>query len=199
MKSIIKRVFIGFLLLAVSNSLYSQVHAIPLVGMNLSEFAFNSDSFDNRVEVGFQAGVLGRFGKNAFLQTGVLYSQMSNSVSYTDSLGSIPSEQLKVDGILIPIQLGFSIFSADIMRIRLLAGVQLSIPTNLSENSFGLTKSDLKGSNIGAAIGFGFDIFRFVLDANFSFGINDMLTTENFNAHLNLYTLSIGYLIGNSY
>ena len=124
---------------------------------------------------------------------------MNNAVSYSDSLVDIPAEQIKVNGILIPIQLGFSIYNADILKIRLLAGIQLSIPTDLEQNNLGISKSDFKGSNVGAAIGFGFDIFRFVLDANFSFGINDMINTDEYNAHLNLYTLSIGYLIGNSY
>lgn len=199
MNALFRKIVIGLLLIGFSNSISAQVFAVPTVGMNLSEYAFNLDGFDTRSEVGYQVGVLGRFGKNAFLQTGVLYNETSNSVSYVDSLSTIPTEQLKIKGVLVPIQLGFSIYNADILRIRLLAGIQLAIPTSLDENSFELSKSDLNGSSVGAAIGFGFDIFRFVLDANFSFGINDMLTTEDFNSHLNLYTLSIGYLIGNSY
>ena len=176
----------------------AQPFLIPQAGLNLSEFAFNNDEFITRSEVGYQFGFLGRFGKNAFLQTGVLYSQMNNTFTLEDTTGFY-NGKVTVNGLFIPAQLGFNIYNADIIKIRLLAGINMSIPLEVKDESSYLSKSDFTGMSTGAAVGFGVDIFRFVLDANFSFGISDMIELGDINSHLNLYTLSIGYLIGNSY
>lgn len=180
------------------STLNAQVFVIPEVGMNLSSFGFNKDTYNETANVGFQAGVLGRFGKNAFFQTGVFYNEFSNQIIYTDSLVSA-SDQLKVNSILLPVNVGFNILNLDIFKIRLLAGINVAFPINVDSNIFNITKSDFKTSNVAAAVGFGFDIYRFVFDANFSFGMNDMLSFDETSATLNLYTINIGYLIGKYY
>lgn len=176
----------------------AQVFVIPEGGLNLSSFSFNKDGYDETTSVGFQAGVLGRFGKNAFLQTGVFYSEFSNQIVFSDSLNT-SSDQLTVNSILLPINVGFNLLNLDIFKVRLLAGINIAFPINVDPNVFNISKSDFNTSNVGAAVGFGFDIYRFVFDANFSFGMNDMLNFDETSATLNLYTINIGYLIGKYY
>jgi len=194
---IIKFIFSVFILLIGSNS-QAQIHVIPQAGLNISEFSFNSDGYSQTSNVGYQVGALARFGKNAFLQTGVFWSQISNDIIYEDSLIR-NSGPVVVKGVLVPIQLGFNIYDADIFRLRLQAGINLSFPVTIDPNMLSIEKSQFKSSNLGAVIGFGFDIFRFVMDANFSFGVNDMLTVNEVNVNLKQYTLSVGYLIGDRY
>lgn len=198
MKSFIKRSLVIFLFLFFSNSFKAQVFVIPEAGFNLSNFSFAKDNYSATVGVGYQVGALARLGKNAFLQTGLFYSQFSNDISFNDSITLITGP-VTVNGLMLPVELGFNLYNADIIRIRLLAGINLAFPLNVNENVFSVEKENFKGSNVGAAIGFGFDIFRFVMDANFSFGINDMATFGDNNVSLNLYTFSIGYLIGDAY
>jgi len=188
-----------FLALSITfSSANAQVFVIPEGGMNLSSFSFNKEGYEETTEVGFQAGVLGRFGKNAFLQTGVYFSEFSNQIVYTDSL-STNSDQLTINSILLPITVGFNILNLDVFKVRLLAGVNIAFPINIDPNVFDLSKPDFNTSNVGAAVGFGLDIYRFVFDANFSFGMNDMLNVDQTSATLNLYTINIGYLIGKYY
>jgi len=194
----LKRTFFVFIILIASGSIRAQVFVIPQGGLNLSEFSFIKDNYTATTSVGYQAGALARFGKNAFLQTGLLFSQFSNEISYSDSLINIKGP-LTVRGLLMPLQVGFNLYNADIIRLRIMAGINLSFPLTIDENVFLIEKSNFKTSNIGAAIGFGFDIFRFVMDANFSFGMNDMASVNGTNVSLKLYTFSIGYLIGDAY
>lgn len=197
MKSGFNRLVVIFFVLLISNSSYSQVFVIPQVGLNLSEFSFAKAGFENSANVGSQLGVGFRFGKNAFFATGVYWSQYSNDIVYQDTLGLITSSTLNVKNILLPLQVGFSLYNADVFRIRLQAGINISFPIGVDDNDFNISKDNFNSSNVGAAIGFGFDIYRFVMDANFSFGMNDMLTIDDTSVGLNLYSLSIGYLIGN--
>jgi hypothetical protein len=177
----------------------AQVYVIPEVGLNLSQFSFNKAGYENTVDVGFQAGVLGRYGKNAFLQAGVFYGEFANQLMYTDSLMFSNSDQIKIQSIFLPIAVGFNIVNLDIFKIRLDAGINVTFPLEVKENSFNVVKSDFNTSNVGFAAGFGLDIFRFVFDANFSFGMNNMMTINDTDVSLNLYTISIGYLIGKNY
>lgn len=188
-----------FLLIISPKQSDAQVFVIPEVGMNLSQFAFNADGYEQTTNVGFQAGALGRLGKNAFLNVGLFYSQYSNQLTYTDSLSTITSDNINIEGILLPLGFGLNIVNLDIVKIRLMAGVNFAFPLSIEENAFMIDKSDFNSSSIGFAAGFGLDIYRFVFDANFSFGMNDMLTINETKASLNLYTLSIGYLIGGNY
>ncbi len=192
------KLLFSVLLLLLGSTVQAQMYIIPQAGLNLSDFAFNSDEYSKTSNVGYQVGALGRFGKNAFLQTGIFWNQISSEIQYEDSLIK-NSGPVVVKGILVPVQLGFNLYDADIFRIRLQAGINLSFPISVDPNVFSIEKSHFNGSNVGAAVGFGFDIFRFVMDANFSFGINDMLTVNDTSVTLKQYTLSVGYLIGNSY
>jgi hypothetical protein len=199
MKAVYISIFCCILVFATSlSTAKAQVFVIPEAGMNLSSFSFNKDGYSETANVGFQAGVLGRFGKNAFFQTGVFYSEFSNQIVFTDSLSS-SSDQLTINSILLPINVGFSIVNLDIFKVRLMAGINITFPINVDPNVFEISKSDFNTSTIGAAVGFGLDIYRFVFDANFSFGMNDMLSFNETNATLNLYTINIGYLIGKYY
>lgn len=198
MKTFIKRSLVIFLFLLFSASFKAQVFVIPEAGLNLSNFSFAKENYSATVGVGYQAGALARLGKNAFLQTGLFYSQFSNDITFNDSL-TVITGPVTVNGLMLPVELGFNLYNADIIRIRLLAGINLAFPLSINENVFSVEKDNFKTSNVGAAIGFGVDIFRFVMDANFSFGINDMATFGDNNVSLNLYTFSIGYLIGDAY
>lgn len=200
MKTLFSKIVLSvFTLLISASSLKSQILIIPEVGMNLSEFSFNLDGYDNSTNVGIQAGALARFGKSAFFQTGVFYSEYSNQIIYKDSTGFTNSDQLKISSILLPLNVGFSLVNTDILKVRLLAGINLAFPIKVDENAFSIEKSDFNSTSVGAAVGFGFDIYRFVFDTNFSFGMNDMLNKDGTTAGLNLYSISIGYLIGDYY
>ena len=175
----------------------AQVVIIPMAGLNLSKIKYDIPEGNTVPLTGYQVGANMRIGSGGFLQVGAFYHKYSNRFEGIDTTTlEAFSTDIKIDGVLIPIQFGFSIYNVDILKIKLMAGINIGIPTGMESNSLNLLKDDLKGSNIEIAVGFGFDIFRFVIDANFGFAMNDLFNDPSKNSGKNLYTLNVGYLIG---
>lgn len=192
-----KKTFIVFIIVTgfVSVSL-SQVHVIPAVGLNLSKIKFDLENGDTSPLTGYQVGASLRLGNAGFLQVGVFYHQYANRFEWIDSTQTENRTDVTFNGVLIPMQFGFSVYNVDILKVRLMAGINLGIPTNLKPNELELTVDDLNGSNVEIAVGFGVDIFRLVVDVNFGFAMNDLFIDKSLNSGKNLYTLNVGYLIG---
>ncbi|RLD23339.1 MAG: hypothetical protein DRI54_07490 [Bacteroidetes bacterium] len=192
-----KRIFIVFIIITGIVSVSSaQVHVIPAVGLNLSKMKFDLENGDTSPLTGYQVGASLRLGNAGFLQIGAFYHQYANRFEWIDSTQTENRTDVTINGALIPIQFGFSIYNVDILKVRLMAGIQLGIPTNVKPNELDLTVDDLNGSNVEIAVGFGVDIFRLVVDVNFGFAMNDLFADKALNSGKNLYTLNVGYLIG---
>jgi hypothetical protein len=174
----------------------AQIAVVPEVGLNLSNIKYDSAGVNTVPLTGYQLGANVRVGGGGFLQAGVFYHQYANRFEWVDSVGVASQSNITIEGVLIPIYFGFSIYNVDMLKIRLMAGINIGIPTSMKPNDFGLTADDLKGSNIEIAVGFGFDIFRFIIDANFGFAMNDLFNDPSKNSGKNLYSLNVGYLIG---
>jgi hypothetical protein len=188
--------FIFYLFFIGVNISNAQIVVIPEVGLNLSKIKF--DLIDGKTVplTGYQIGAKLRVGGGGFFQFGGFYHQYSNRFEWIDSLGVENQTNITIDGVLIPIQFGFSVYNVDILKVRLMAGINVGIPTGMKPNDLDLTKEDLKGSNVEITVGFGFDIFRFIIDANFGFAMNDLFKDPSVNSGKNLYSLNVGYLIG---
>ena len=174
----------------------AQVHVIPAIGLNLSKIKFDLENGDTSPLTGYQVGASLRLGNAGFLQVGAFYHQYANRFERIDSTQTENRTNVTINGVLIPMQFGFSIYNVDILKVRLMAGINLSLPTNMDDNDLGLTVEDLNNSNVEIAVGFGVDIFRLVVDVNFGFAMNDLFVDKALNSGKNLYTLNVGYLIG---
>jgi hypothetical protein len=188
--------FLLFFFLVGVNISTAQIAVIPEVGLNLSKIKYDSTGVETVPLTGYQIGANLRIGGGGFLQVGVFYHQYANRFEWTDSSGVQSQTNITIDGVLIPIQFGFSVYNADMLKVRLMAGINVGIPTGMKPNDFNLTKDGLKGSNVEIAVGFGFDIYRFIIDANFGFAMNDLFNDPSKNSGKNLYSLNVGYLIG---
>lgn len=187
-------VLISFAGITISNA---QIVVIPMAGLNLSKIKYDMPEGSTTPLSGYQVGANMRIGSSGFLQLGAFYHRYANRFEGLDTTTQeLFSTDIKISSILIPIQFGFSVYNVDILKIRLMAGVNIGIPLDIDPNSLDLIKDDLRGSNVEIAVGFGIDIFRFVIDANFGFAMNDLFEDPARNSSKNLYTLNVGYLIG---
>ena len=192
-----RKAFIIFIIITGIVSISSaQVRVIPAVGLNLSKIKFDLENGDTSPLTGYQIGASLRLGNAGFLQVGAFYHQYANRFEWIDSTQTENRTNVTINGVLIPMQFGFSIYNVDILKVRLMAGINLSLPTNMDDNDLGLTVEDLNNSNVEIAVGFGVDIFRLVVDVNFGFAMNDLFVDKALNSGKNLYTLNVGYLIG---
>lgn len=175
----------------------AQIVVIPMAGLNLSKLKYDMPDGNTVPLSGYQVGANMRIGSSGFLQLGAFYHRYGNRFEGIDTTTLEPfSTDMKISGVLVPIQFGFSVYNVDILKIRLMAGINIGIPTSMDSNELNLTKDDLNGSNIEIAVGFGVDIFRLVVDVNFGFAMNDLFSDPTRNSSKNLYTLNVGYLIG---
>ena len=175
----------------------AQIVVIPMAGLNLSKIKYDMPEGSTTVLSGYQVGANMRIGSSGFLQLGAFYHKYGNRFEGLDTTTQdLFSTDIKITSVLIPIQFGFSVYNADILKIRLMAGVNVGIPLDIDSNDLELIKDDLRASNVEIAVGFGFDVFRFVIDANFGFAMNDLFEDPARNSSKNLYTLNVGYLIG---
>jgi len=184
------------ILIGIGSVSSAQVHVIPAVGLNLSKIKFDLENGSTSALTGYQVGASLRLGNAGFFQFGGFYHQYANRFEWIDSTQTENRADVTINGVLIPIQFGFSVYNVDILKIRLMAGINLGIPTNIKPNELDLTVDDLNGSNVEIAVGFGVDIFRLVVDVNFGFAMNDLFVDKALNSGKNLYTLNVGYLIG---
>lgn len=176
-----------------------QVLFVPSGGLNLSQLNLDMPGlkdFQSFTLTGFQVGGDLRIGRKIFAQVGAFYHQYGNRLEWTDSLGLSEQTNIVIQGVMVPLKFGYSVYDAEILRIRLLAGINLAFPTGMNSNSLDLLKEDLNGSNVQIAFGFGFDVFRFVLSADFGFGMNDLFSDKSLNSSKNIYLVNIGYLFG---
>lgn len=192
----LKLILSVFLSIGIFSASYAQVHVIPSAGLNLSKMNVDLDNGETTALTGYQVGATLRLGDGGFVQLGTFYHQYSNRFELVDSLQNLTRTDVTVNGVLIPIQLGFSLYNVDILKVRLMAGINLSIPTKVDPNDLNIIKDDLNGSNVEIEVGFGVDIFRLVVDVNFGFAMNDLFVDKSLNSGKNLYTLNVGYLIG---
>lgn len=200
LKPYIAKVTLMLVLVFSMNTAFTQIKFIPAAGLNLSNLKIDLPDGKTVPKTGYQVGASARLGNSGFLQVGAFYHQYTNRLEGTDTLTlESYNTDLTISGVHLPIQFGFSIYNVDLLKIRLMAGINVGIPTAVKENDFGVTADDLKGSNVALAVGFGFDIFRFVIDANFGFAMNDLFLDKSLNSGKDLYTLSVGYLIGKTY
>lgn len=195
-KSLKKTLIIFSIITGIISVSSAQVHVIPAVGLNLSKIKIDLENGDTTPLTGYQVGANLRLGSAGFLQVGVFYHQYANRFELLDSTLNDIRTDVTINGILIPMQFGFNIYNIDILKIRLMAGINLSLPTKMDPNDLELTVDDLNNSNVEIAVGFGVDIFRLVVDVNFGFAMNDLFVDNVLNSGKNLYTLNVGYLIG---
>ncbi len=195
-KSLKKTLIIFSIITGIISVSSAQVHVIPAVGLNLSKIKIDLENGDTTPLTGYQVGANLRLGSAGFLQVGVFYHQYANRFELIDSTLNDIRTDVTINGILIPMQFGFNIYNIDILKIRLMAGINLSLPTKMDPNDLELTVDDLNNSNVEIAVGFGVDIFRLVVDVNFGFAMNDLFVDNVLNSGKNLYTLNVGYLIG---
>jgi len=194
-KRLLKTIIL-ILTLAIFNGITTnaQIALIPAFGLNISKIKLDIDSLETTPQTSYQVGGSLRMGKAGFFQIGGFFNKVNNTVTFVND-SVVNNTTLKISNALIPIQVGFSIFDIDIIRIRLMAGINLNIPTRIEPNTLGLTKDDLNSTNIQVAFGFGIDVYRFALDASFGIAMNDLFKEASLNSSVNLYTFNIGYIL----
>ena len=202
-----------FLLFLFSELSYGQFAFGLKAGYNASKLTVPSgiDDIKSSINSGFHAGIFARIGGKVYLQPEAYYTFSGSTIE--KSIGkTVDSWQQKVTvGTLdIPVLIGFKIIDVKIIKLRVMAGPEVSFKVNSKVKDLSLVgpikDSDINKVNWYGQIGAGVDVLFLTLDVRYQFGFNKVIndvttvvgsapTTYPVNSKSNLFLVSLGFKI----
>lgn len=171
----------------------------PKVAFTMTELSFNKD-FTSNFQSGFDAGLFFRFGSRFHFQPEIYYSFQDCS-SFPNVISNIQVNlAIKTHYIQMPLLFGVSAINRTHFKLRVFVGPKVVYLLKTDEGIHLLDNSNqelLSDFIFGGLVGFGFDIWRFTLDAGYNF-----LFSENLNVNslvpesylkTNMFSFTIGF------
>lgn len=171
----------------------------PKVAFTMTELSFNKD-FTSNFQSGFDAGLFFRFGSRFHFQPEIYYSFQDCS-SFPNVISNIQVNlAIKTHYIQMPLLFGVSAINRTHFKLRVFVGPKVGYLLKTDEGIHLLDNSNqelLSDFIFGGLVGFGFDIWRFTLDAGYNF-----LFSENLNVNslvpesflkTNMFSFTIGF------
>ncbi len=215
-----KKLVLLFLALATSGIMYGQLHFGPQIGFASSNLSLNTDSIKNNLKSNFMFGVFVRLGDKFYIQPEVNWLTQGSVFRYPSvSLNGVnlsPVEQnIKLNTIQIPVNIGYRIIDLKIANIRIHGGITANIITHTTinnkddDNSIGqdlispLKEEDISKLQWQYQLGVGVDVLMFALDVKYYGGINNLVngnvsynnTDHTITSKSNLFVVTLGWKI----
>jgi len=151
---------------------------------------------------GVDAGLFMRLGDQFYFQPEVCYSFKSSKIqdvsSFVDEIEQ--NQKLNQHFIDVPLLLGFNFINNENFKVHLFVGPRFGfrVGSNLSQIS---PETDENGkTQLGGQVGFGFDFWRFTLDARYDLAIDKLIREPNADGSAadrswtqNMFVLSLGF------
>jgi len=189
---------------------YGQFHVGPQIGYTASNLSIDKDSITNGLKNNFVAGVFFRFGKKIYVQPEINWLTQGSVFKYPSFGNLSPIEQnIKLNTIQVPVNIGWRMINLEIVNIRIFAGVVANFITNTtittsggdanyydalpSEDDFGKTQWQWDA-------GVGVDVLMFAIDVKYMGGLNNILKDFSYenntlSSKSNLFMVTLGWKI----
>ncbi|RLD49057.1 MAG: hypothetical protein DRI88_01495 [Bacteroidetes bacterium] len=207
---IMKKIVITIIAVIISASSFAQFHVGPQIGYTGSNLSIDKDSISNSLKSNFLVGAFFRFGKKIYVQPEINWLTQGSVFKYP-SLGNLsPIEQnIKLNTIQVPVNIGWRIINLKVVNIRLFGGVVANFNTKTTIKTSGgdanyydaLPKEDdFAGIVWQWDAGVGVDVLMFAIDVKYMGGINNILKDFNYNggtlsSKSNLFMVTLGWKI----
>lgn len=169
----------------------------PKVAFTMTELSFNKD-FTSNFQSGFDAGLFFRFGGRFHFQPEIYYSFQDCS-SFPNVISNIQENlAIKTHYIQMPLLFGVSAINRTHFKLRVFVGPKVGYLLKTDEGIHLLDNSNqelLSDFIFGGLVGFGFDIWRFTLDAGYNFLFSENLNSLVPESYLktNMFSFTIGF------
>lgn len=204
-----KKIIISFVVLFIAASSYAQFHIGPQIGYTASNLSIDKDSITNSLKNNFVAGVFVRFGKKIYVQPEINWLTQGSVFKYPSWGNYSPIEQnIKLNTIQVPLNIGWRIINLKVVNLRLFAGAAANFIVNTTINNTGgdgnydLLPSEDDFHNIAWQwdAGVGVDVLMFTLDIKYMGGINNILKDFSYDngtltSKSNLFMVTLGWKI----
>ena len=189
---------------------YSQFHVGPQIGYTASNLSIDKDSITNGLKNNFVVGVFARFGKKIYVQPEINWLTQGSVFKYP-SFGSLsPIEQnIKLNTIQVPLNIGCRMINLEVVNIRIFAGVVANFITNTTITTSGgdpnyydalPNEDDFGKTQWQWDAGVGVDVLMFAIDVRYMGGLNNILKDFSFDGNTltsksNLFMVTLGWKI----
>lgn len=178
---------------------WAQITITPQVGINVSKLQnpvkIPGLNIEIKQVVGFQLGGNIRIGGDLHIQPGFYYHKIGSDLKILSEVEGFPdvSGKINIDIIQIPLLIGYRFLRLGLFDLRINGGGSLSFVTKETDDFPGfLDKNDFNDNVWGLIAGAGFDVLFISVDANFEYGLSDMLSMEDFKSKNNVFRLNAG-------
>ncbi len=205
-----KKLIVTLVAIVFTVSSYGQFHVGPQIGYTASNLSLDTDSITNGLKSNFVAGVFFRFGQKIYVQPEINWLTQGSVFKYP-SIGSLsPIEQnIKLNTIQVPLNIGWRIINLEVVNIRIFAGVLANFVTNTTITTSGgdpnyydalPTEDDFGKTQWQWDVGAGVDVLMFAIDVKYMGGINNILHDfsigeTTISSKSNLFMVTLGWKI----
>lgn len=176
-----KKLIVAAVVLFMGTTAFSQGIDLGIkAGPNFSNF---SDASKISNKTGFHAGIFAgiKFSDNVGIQADLLYSQQGAEFSGKD---------FDLNYVNVPVVIKYYVFRG----LNLQAGPQFGfvVDDNISKVFGEIAKAEK--TNVSGAVGLGYDLLGFRLDARYNFGLTDVIEGGNdVKSKNSVYSIALGY------
>jgi len=207
---IMKKLVIALIAIIFTVSVYGQFHVGPQIGYTASNLSVDKDSITTGLKNNFVAGVFFRFGKKIYVQPELNWLTQGSVFKYPSWGNYSPIEQeIKLNTIQVPVNIGWRIINLKIVNLRIFGGVVANFVTNTTitssdpdsgYNEFLPTADDFGNIQWQWDAGVGVDVLMFAIDVKYMGGINNILEDFQYKdgtltSKSNLFMVTLGWKI----
>lgn len=206
-----KKLILIIAVLLISVMSYGQFHIGPQIGYTASNLSVNVDSITNNLKSNFLIGVFARFGKKFYVQPEINWLTQGSVFKYPKIGDFSPIEQnVKLNTIQVPVNVGWRMINLEIVNIRIFAGIAANFIVNKNIKTSGddqnypealPTEDDFKNMQWQWDAGVGVDVLMFAIDVKYMGGLNNIFDDFQFEngttltSKSNLFVVTLGWKI----
>lgn len=184
----------------------------PKLGYQTTKLSFKKDNIKSDFKGNMTLGVFGRITVERFVvQPELLYFKSSKSMRFETTGKSFSLNNIIVNqnNLALPVFLGYQFVDTKMFDMRICAAPVFYFAVGKVEytsedgNKSLIVNDASKNTIIGGAVNLGVDIWRFVLDVNYSFGLSKVFDDELhlsdnrsisvIDARQNVFTVTLGF------
>jgi len=205
-----KKIVITLIAIVITAASYAQFHVGPQIGYTGSNLSIDKDSISNSLKSNFLVGAFFRFGKKIYVQPEINWLTQGSVFKYP-SLGNLSpiKQNIKLNTIQVPVNIGWRIINLKVVNIRLFGGVVANFNTKTTITTTGgdvnyydalPQEDDFSGIVWQWDAGLGVDVLMFAIDVKYMGGLNNILKDFNYegrslSSKSNLFMVTVGWKI----
>lgn len=198
--SLFTLVFLSILVFGQETPIESSAPSLKMgfhLGANSSRFQTEIDSTELSARIGWQAGIMLRYGNRFFIQSKLELGQSTTELITPDTALLNIESKLQRSFITIPVMTGYKLMQSPdgSSSLHVSAGIEAMaiLKTKIDENLFYFTEDDFEPFSWAIIASLGADLWFVRLDLGLHYGLTPMLKNDDSSKNI-MGTFNIGII-----